>query len=405
MRNLVSDVVIFAVPFSPNLGDGALNLAICQLLGELGIDRVESIDFSGRTDFVPAGKQVGLREHFISLSQYIPGALRRTLISKFVLAPSVKRQEGFWSDRVSQTQCCMIGGGNLLSDVDLIFPTRIRGVATVCQRWGKPLHFTLIGCGSRWSSRGRQLIQDVLNLDVFQSISFRDNKSRENFYNHFKIRPEQDLGVVADPAIALQPVSSGRESGTSRILGLNISDPQTLYYSGDLRIQSQREVHSQHYLQWAREAVASGWKIKIFTNGALEDENFAEIVFEMLKTYLPAGAVARHPRVVSPDALVSLIADCDAIAGFRLHANIIAYSQEVQALGLEWDSKVRGFYDLTGNPHGCLAFPNAAPTGFQEFLRRAADRTWIDYSQKASLLQDLRESVEKQVAAVVQLRK
>jgi polysaccharide pyruvyl transferase WcaK-like protein len=51
---------------------------------------------------------------------------------------------------------------------------------------------------------------------------------------------------------------------------------------------------------------------------------------------------------------VELIQRYKAILAVRLHANIIAASYQVPAVGFAWDEKVKGFYTAMGYPVRCL---------------------------------------------------
>ncbi len=380
-------ISVFAVPYSPNLGDGVISMAIRNIILDIGEADVVVKDIAGRSALSDTPPALGLREIFVRFAHLIPSGLRRLLVSRLVVNRVIRNNHGQWAEAIADSDLVLIGGGNLLSDVDLNFPKKICAVAALCDQNSKPFHLICMGCSQNWSSEGRRIMDSIWHNPYLKGVSLRDDISLSNFRKAFpearSIIPE----VVADPAIYLRrdEIRTATNSGKLN-LGLCVSDVRNLAYSGDGEIDFGPEELADFFrnlVSWAR---SDGWTVQLFTNGAWEDEKFLQEICRH-----PEFANIRLPRPSSPSDLVGLISNFKAMSGFRLHAHIICYALGISSLPLDWDSKLNGFFELTGNIENLTSVTALNRERFREFLEKSMADTWTDWKRKESLRNRLTE--------------
>lgn len=81
-------------------------------------------------------------------------------------------------------------------------------------------------------------------------------------------------------------------------------------------------------------------KIVVFTNGAIDDYEFACFALRSI-----GKEKLLEKRPTRPVELVDVIATCEYIISFRLHSLILAAAYDIPSIGLVWDSKVTSFFE------------------------------------------------------------
>jgi polysaccharide pyruvyl transferase WcaK-like protein len=167
-----------------------------------------------------------------------------------------------------------------------------------------------------------------------------------NLRRIFGIGPAK-VEIVYDPALWADKVYGIDLRGNARAIGLGIMAPLAYFSSisspvGEFCTDRLKELWCATIGQLASE----GHAVVLFSNGAPEDQRFAEEIFESIPDVL-RGAVSLRERPRSPEELVKMISEFKAIVAQRLHAHIVAYAVGVPSVGLIWDSKVKEFGELT----------------------------------------------------------
>jgi polysaccharide pyruvyl transferase WcaK-like protein len=172
------------------------------------------------------------------------------------------------------------------------------------------------------------------------------------------------------------------------VLGLNITAPEELRLHSDY---NQRTSHA--VLDWWRDLVAlaveAGYEVRMFTNGSLQDEMFLSRLIHRIKPMqVPETCVSFEPRPQTPDVLAAIIAECDVLAGHRLHAHIPAFSYGIPSVGFAWDEKLRSFFESVHRSEFVMDAGGSAP---HEVLRCIVEahsagvdqETWRGATRKA----------------------
>ena len=356
-------IVICAVPYSPNLGDGVIYENIRQLLLErIPGAQVSALDIAGRDDFSVA--TVSKK----SLINKVPKLLQPSAVCVYFGLQYVLRWRRKWIERLTGADLVMIGGGQLLLDVHLNFPVKLFLLSCVLKAMGKSGKVAVFGVGvsPSMSAAGTWLLRRTWCNLAPVYVSTRDSASAENL-QRILARP-LEVRVTPDPGIYSQQTFADflPQRCRGNILGICISSPLELNQA-DMEKQDYGQRISAYFLELARQASASGYQVHLFTNGAPEDEALKD----MLAADLGPGLVLNLPRPTLPAQLVANISRCDSIIAHRLHANIVAYSLDIPSIGLSWDSKVRSFFSLTGRDDFFMqeSIPDVA--GTLELLQQA----------------------------------
>ncbi|MEM4989713.1 polysaccharide pyruvyl transferase family protein [Collimonas sp. H4R21] len=332
-------IVICAVPYSPNLGDGVIYENIKQLLLErVPGAQVSALDIAGRDDYVKTGISKK------SLVNKVPKRLRPYAVCTYFSLQYFLRWRRKWVSQLADADLVVVGGGQLLLDVHLNFPVKLFLLSKAVKAAGKSGKVAVFGVGvsKSMSSAGTGLTRRTWeNLAPIQA-STRDIASAQNL--KLILGQPLDVKVTPDPGIYSQQTFAAflPPRATGNVLGICISSPLELNQAG-MEKQDYSERIGKYFQELAIQAVTLGYRVHLFTNGSPEDEAF--------KDALAAGLdpeIVNLPRPGVPSQLVANIGQCDCVIAHRLHANIVAYALDIPSIGLNWDSKVQSFFELTG---------------------------------------------------------
>ena len=340
---------LFNVKYSPNLGDGLLSECLEGALRDCGASEASSIDLAGRTAYNAGSAARGRLVRFL---QALPAPLRRQVVRIPLRRAAATKWVPHYLHETATCDAIIIGGGNLISDLDLNFPTKLSLAIDIAAQRGTPVYIYGVGVSDGWSKRGKALLYAALAKGVVQQVTARDERSRVIWDNLAGERFSLPARVVRDPGLlAVQryapPPRPQRSPGTPGIIGLNIMSALAVtYHGGDAIAQ---DTLDSWYLDLARNLVSRGWRLAIFSNGSPEDREMVErlrprfLALDVPDTASPAPI--EFPDVATPQDLVASIAALDGLIAFRMHAIIAAYSCAVPFLALAWDRKLTSFVE------------------------------------------------------------
>lgn len=333
-------VVICAVPFSHNLGDGVIFQALAELIRSVDDDlHVVPLDIAGRTEFGQPSMKLPC---VVRMLDCLPAFCRRAAVLVVFSLKFLFQWRKRWMNELQDADHVIIGGGQLFSDADLNFPVKLYLLSTLLKSKRSTILF--VGVARRWSFLGRLLVNRFIANARPEFWVVRDMESFVNAQRVFRL-PADRVRVAPDPVIALGRVykRSFALSGRRR-LALGVSDPRMLAYSAARSANNSGDSYGGAYCRIAALAEKYDWEVFLFTNGAREDNDYLD---ELCKSNKPLGALDKYlPRI--PEELVELIAGCDLLIAHRMHANIIAFALGIPSLGFNWDDKVASFFRLTG---------------------------------------------------------
>lgn len=334
---------IFNVKYSPNLGDGLLSECLEQALVDCGAhDDTWSVDLAGRTAYGPGPAGRGA---LIRALHMLPAPLRRQSVRLPLAVQSRRRWRPHYDAALQEADCVVVGGGNLIVDLDLNFPTKIALTIEAAERRSLPVFIYGCGVSTGWSRRGRHLMRRALERGVVRRVFVRDLRSKTLWDAEFGAELDLPALVVPDPgllAYARYHLSSHAPKQTARQgpIGLNITSPVAVgYHSGKTVEKAALEAW---YRKLAEELASEGYDVVLFTNGSAEDR----VCAARLKATLAASPWSERISSIEPETpqeLASLVSRLQGLIAFRMHAIIAAYSCQVPFVALQWDPKLDSF--------------------------------------------------------------
>ena len=339
MSKAIKKIVICGVPGSDNLGDGVIADCLVDFMQQKkGYDAVKC-DISYREGVVydsVKGKNLGW-------FRGMPTFFRQLFVLGFFTLKYLLKGRRFLRDKMQCADLIVVGGGQLFSDVDWNFPLKLFFVAKMAEKLNIPIRICAVGVAGRWSLVGKYLLNKLISSPKVEMISVRDELSRNHLNQFFDI---SNAKLVPDPAVMssllkpIKPVNNQEQ----KIVGIGVADIAGLNYSSD-KLNSSATNSLQSWGNLLDSLTDDDSKLVLFTNGALEDEDF---LHNQLAAFLidSGRRFAINPRFSSTEEMVHFLASLNSLYAFRLHANIIAASYNVPHFAIGWDNKVISFFNL-----------------------------------------------------------
>jgi polysaccharide pyruvyl transferase WcaK-like protein len=369
--------------YSSNLGDQAIHACLLHLLEyiDAGIETI-SLDLSGRNgpvSLVP--HKPGLWEHIAALESKpvlrpvygLANAAYQTLRLK-------RLHSGPWGDQLASAQSLLIGGGQLLMDDGLNFPFKVAAAAKKARQLGLPYHFSSCGVGQSWSVLGRKLFEQALSES--ESVTLRDHLSQQRLSS---LLPGIQTKVTFDPAVwaaAVYPVTE--PAGPADWIGLGVIDNES-FNARSARNRFSAGEWMELWLDLLAALLQMNRPVLLFTTGSPADQRFgSDLYLQSNGRGWQKVALAAYP--VRVPVLTQTLRSCKVVIAARLHAAVLANAFGIAAIGLEWDEKVRAYYDEIGRPDQCFALDSAD-------VNEIASTAWELYGQPFPIhaIDELRE--------------
>lgn len=346
-------ICIFGETYSENLGDGVIAESIRHIISSLLPDAaITHHDMTGRRGWrkdqqVPPDAKLipGLKRGF---GLNLTGRFKTVRCFYTLLSLLAAKYRGDFPKLDDQAfDLAIIGGGQLIMDNELSFPTKIFLLTRELGRDTKAIAFYSCGVGHSWSMIGRWLCSRVLKHPRVTALSVRDMASRQNLAEVFRIKPDA-IDVIYDPALWAAETYNIRRAPDSNNVGLGVMAPLRVSRAikPEYTAKFNAEFLTRLWIETAAALIDQGHTVALFTNGAPEDQTLAEKVFAALPDrYRSSATLISRPRI--PEELVRTISGFKAIIAQRLHAHVIAYSLGIPSVGLIWGSKMEEFAALT----------------------------------------------------------
>lgn len=380
------------VKFSPNLGDGLLSECLEQALIDAGAaSTTRSIDLAGRTAY---GDAMAMRGTAMAVLERLPGPLRQMAVRLPLKIQSARKWGPHYDRNLEGMEAMMIGGGNLIADLDLNFPTKL-GLAME-HAAARDLPVAIFGCGmgSSFTPEGLRRLRRAFLRPNLRAVFLRDAMSKGHWDRLMASEGAPEAQVVRDPGLLSAEVHPAppRPARDTPVIGLGLMSHVAIRYHSDARL-SEGDL-AGWYLDVARALRDRGAEVRAFTNGSPEDVTTAQAMRPELEAL---GVSVDQPG--NPTALSTYIAGCDAIVAYRMHAVIAAYSHGVPALALAWDGKLSAFMASVGRDDW-LADPADLPAEDAADRLLAGAQAGMDDAARQAVLAEARADVARAYAAL-----
>jgi polysaccharide pyruvyl transferase WcaK-like protein len=381
-------VRLFNVRFSPNLGDGLLAECLERALVECGAGQdTWSVDLAARTGYAPGSTS---RPAQLRLLDALPPPLRRLSVRLPLALRSRLTWRPHYRRALEGADCAVIGGGNLLADLDLNFPTKIAIAVDEAARRGIPAFIYACGVDGTWSRPARCLLDRALRKGTIRRVFVRDERSRQAWNELAGTACDLEATLVRDPGL-LAAVRYGivhqSRPGEAPVIGINVTCPIALrYHAGPDAVP---ESLDSWYLSLACALAGRGTQVVLFTNGSPEDRAYLRWLHP---TFAALAGRVTFPDPRTPEELVHVIAGLDGLAAFRMHAVIAAYSCGVPFMALAWDPKLEAFVKSVDRA-GWLCHPATTPPDRAAVRLLAAMREGIPDDERERVIRQARRGV------------
>jgi len=331
-------ILICAVPFSDNLGDGVIAASLAHIAGLKYPDaKVEFLDIAGRHGFDEQNLRGG---GAFGIFQKMPALVRSAIVFAYCLKNYLQSWRKHWQAAIGDADLVIVGGGQLFCDVALNFPAKLFLLSRLLR--GKRVAVVSVGVTAKWSYWGKFLVGKFFKNAAPVFFATRDAESAKNLHDFFRI-PRPAIQVVPDPALVCAGAFAQELSPDKKWdVGICVSSLDALVMNSEYE-GTRASGSAEFFSNLADSLRAEGARILYFTNGAAEDNR---VLAEISSRPAAEGTSFLVPK--RPDDLVELISACSCIAAHRLHANIVAYSLNIPSVGMNWDKKVESFFRLTG---------------------------------------------------------
>lgn len=330
---------LFNVKYSPNLGDGLLSECLEKALIALGASEdTWSIDLAGRKAY---GESLAGRLQIMSALDRMPNWLRRHVVRVPLAVQARRAWRPHYAGRVDGGDAIVIGGGNLISDIDLNFPTKLTLAVREAERLQAP--FVVYGCGvtSDWSFKGTRMMERAFASPFLRGVFVRDQASKRLWDEKLGEASGFEAVVVRDPGLLASRFIPRSRLFADRgpVAGVGVMSDIAIRYHSELAPDSAHL--ADWYVDLVRGLAGTGCHVVAFTNGSPEDIAYLARLRPRLQE--AAGHRISFPVQRSPDELCAIISSLDVLVAYRMHAVIAAYSFGVPAVALAWDRKLQSF--------------------------------------------------------------
>ena len=380
-------VLIFGLPFSPNLGDGIIAECLAAALRHERPDlEVAHVDISGRKAF--GDVVVGNRAAILRVLHRLPRTVRHILV-RYKLGKILDEYEPLWREKIQKADLCVIGGGQIFSDADLNFCLKIGRLARLLHETDRPTVIHAAGVARNWSPEGKRLFARLAECDL-RAVGLRDEGSIQAWRDQFgNVGPAPRL--TRDPGL-LAEACYGPSPQPPKGIGLCITDPTILCYHADSG--SGAATDTALFARIALKLGDIGPPVMLFCNGAAEDWAAVQEVFDdpALQRMRQTDRIRMSNVPQNPAQLAHLVAGFEGVVAHRLHACILAFAYRRPVVGMGWDTKLQSFFASVGLESSFLAAGQISPDAVGKTMRAALE-TGPDVKTHAAVLAQTRQQV------------
>ncbi len=386
----------FNVKFSPNLVVVLLLDCIEKALIDLGADPdTHSIDLAARKAY---GDVMMGRGTVMTFLDALPPTLRRAAVRLPLKAQSIRSWRPHFARGLEGADRVVIGGGNLISDIDLNFPTKLGLAISEAERRNLPTAFYACGVAQGWSATGLKMCRAAFARPHVRAVFLRDTDSKVLWDDLMSEATGITGEVVRDPGLMAADLypQPPRPRDRRPVAGLGLMSHIAIRYHAT---DAPRSEHlGRWYLDVARGLIEQGCEVRVFTNGSPEDKAYAAQMHDRLAALGSSDQISfltqRDPR-----GLCAHIADFDVLIAYRMHAVIAAYAYGVPAIALSWDRKLRSFM-ASVNREEFLLDVAKVPAGDCVDMAIAAARDGLPEAERAAVVAEARADVARMWAVL-----
>ncbi|MEM6693534.1 MAG: polysaccharide pyruvyl transferase family protein [Pseudomonadota bacterium] len=386
----------FNVKFSPNLGDGLLSECLEHRLIRLGAHKdTWSIDLAAREAY---GDMMAGRNQIMELLDSMPKSLRGAIVRLPLAIQALRKWGPHFHRGLEGANAVIVGGGNLISDIDLNFPTKLTLAFKEAEARDLPIVIYACGMATGWSRTGLRMCRKIFSSPNLKAVFLRDEDSVMRWNSVMAPHVGKTAEVVRDPGLMAQDLypMPERAAGRRPVIGLGIMSHIAIRYHAENA--PERAYLDQWYIDVAKGLLANGFQLRVFTNGSPEDKAYAAKLRDQLSA-LGGPDDVLFLEQTDPEGLCSHIAQFDVLIAYRMHAVIAAYSYGVPAIALAWDRKLKAFMESVNRGHNLCEVATTSAEACLSMVVQAYEEG-IPAAEREGVLAEARADVSKAYEAL-----
>ncbi len=367
-------VLIISEQYSSNFGDGIIYDIVYKLLDRKCI--IDSLDLSARK------KVNNLETAYLTKNNFKKNNFKnwiKSLTKKlglFIYGKNLKKIIDLYKDELEKKvesfnpDFVLFAGGQLFMDS---FFEQIIYTISICDRKNIKVIFNACGCGKINSFYDKKMLRKIINSKMVVYISVRDHyKELKKIDKSGKVYETFDTAILYSKFYNDHFIKR-KKYGIGIMLCTNISyKKQMSFWKEVLLFFEEQKIDYE-----------------IFNNGNIDDYNFAKNILENLNLNLEK--LTKKPNSIIE--LVECINSYDKIISMRLHSLILAYSYDIPAIAVSWNTKVDEFYDRLLKKEFCLDFYSSIDKVKKTILD--LNENFLDIERKKYINNNIYENINK----------
>lgn len=333
-------ILVIGETYSSNLGDPLICQSVEWIIAKFSDATIEHMDLSGRTAFLPP-KYSNEKSRDVVKKNVLKSYLKQSFLVNFILTRKhskllLTQNKKFYDEQLNKSYDLVIfAGGQMFLDY---FIPSIHYIVNLLDKKRVPIIFNACGVGKITKQNADKLKETLLKPSVI-SVTSRDDV---DYLNHL-LNKNDYVKSIFDPAIVASKMYQ-IEKQPSELIGLGVmwvehfSVEQLLsFWQGVITELDRRNI------DW-----------KLFTNGGEKDYQLGLLVLKKLSLE-DEKSHRLVVRATNPRQFTEQISSFSRIISFRLHSLITSYSLGIPSVAVEWDKKVRQFYEKIHLPQSVFA--------------------------------------------------
>lgn len=225
----------------------------------------------------------------------------------------------------------IIGGGNMLMDLDFIpnYIAYFHKLIEISEKYHKKVWVLCVGVGPLQNKWQEKMLCSALNK--CERIATRDRIGRDSLE---RLGLAKTVEVCPDCAFLEKRLVPAQKK---QIIAVNIC-----------LAEQYKEAYGELILQINKRFPQ--YSIILFST---EIKDYVDI--EHIRQYKDIAAITETLKIYEKTDLYTLYAQTKLVVATRMHAMILAYTQDVPVIGLSWSKKVDGLFDLMQRPGDVFA--------------------------------------------------
>ena len=305
-------------------------------------------------------------------------------------------------ETLKETDLVIYGGAPLFNYTYQKFYERTALFIDICQELNVPVIISAVGIEYFDETNPKCLrIKNAINQPVVKMVTTRDD-----YESLKKMKEREDLLIapVADPAVFSKEVfcdfiaesedafveGSAKEKNAAqkKRIGLFVLRAHGFKDNGyDFDYKKAVELWKGVTNAFEKK----GYEVSLLTSGHFGDEAFLD---RMIRNH---GLDKKKCifNINTPEDVVEAVSNFDGVVSCRLNPSIISYSLGVPTVGLEWNMKVRGFYESIGYENRVIAAKDLSVDVVVDALEKAMEEgVKEDLDFRMSVYRTLFESIQ-----------